>query len=263
MGDANAAVFNAEVVRRHDFTEDLFVVGVRLREQALAAFEAGQYATLGLLGDAPAGGQAKLIKRPYSIASGGNELDCYEFLITTVPDGQLTPRLHRARVGDPIWMDPKVRGKFFAAADHPDSDVIMIATGTGLAPFRAMWRSFPMGQRWRRLALIHGVRQVKDAVYGEEIRALLKGDANVRYVAAVSREAPDAIPGAVAGRVQAALDAKHAEERLGFPLDPERVRVMLCGSPAMIQDIKDLLAPHGFTAGHHDAPGAIFSEKYW
>ncbi len=189
MGDASASVFNAEIVRRQDFTEDLFVLGVRLRDQPLASFEAGQYATLGLLGDAPPGGNAKLIKRPYSIASGGNETDCYEFLITTVPDGQLTPRLHRARVGEPIWMDPKVRGKFFAASNCPDSDVIMIATGTGLAPFRAMWRSFPMGQRWKRLAIIHGVRQVKDAVYGEEIAALRK-DSNVRYVAAVSRETP-------------------------------------------------------------------------
>lgn len=270
MTDVGEAVLNAEVVRRVDFTDELFVLGVKLRDKPLAPFEAGQYATLGLprevAGDSPGEGGARpgaLLKRPYSIASGGNELECYEFLVTTVPDGQLTPRLHRLNSGDGIWMDGRIRGTFRAAQDCADTDVVMIATGTGLAPFRSMLRSYPLGQRWRRLALIHGVRQVKDAVYGDELGDLARTHAAMRYIPAVSRETPTGLAGAVAGRVQAALDPSEAPARLGFPLDPTCVRVLLCGSPAMIADIKTLLAPLGFGTGRRDAPGGIFSEKYW
>ena len=279
MADTGAELLNAEVVQRIDFTEDLFVLGVRLASQPLAAFKAGQYATLGLprldaaaavAPTAPAGGVAPapprrpgLVKRAYSIASGGDETDCYEFLITVVPDGQLTPRLHRLRRGERIWMDPRVRGTFTLADGGAESDVLMLGTGTGLAPFRAMLRSNAMGQRWRRLAIVHGVRQMKDLVYADELLELVRRHASFRYVAAVSREAPTGLPHAVAGRVQAALEPAQAEQRLGFPLDPRSVRVLLCGSPAMINDIKELLAPLGFAASHHDAPGGIFSEKYW
>jgi ferredoxin--NADP+ reductase len=63
--------------------------------------------------------------------------------------------------------------------------------------------------------------------------------------------------------VQVALDPERFEALGGFPLEPERVTVFLCGNPAMIADVRALLEGRGFTLDRRQAPGSIRLERYW
>ena len=117
----------------------------------LPDFEPGQFAVLGLSGTATRhevsnpeeerANPGKLIKRAYSIASSSVANEYVEFYIVMVRSGALTPRLFALSVGDRLWLSPKVSGLFTLADVPPDQQVLLISTGTGLAPYMSMLRS--------------------------------------------------------------------------------------------------------------------------
>jgi ferredoxin--NADP+ reductase len=63
--------------------------------------------------------------------------------------------------------------------------------------------------------------------------------------------------------VQQVLEEARFRELFGSPLDPGSTHVFLCGNPEMIQSVRDVLAPRGFTPGTAAAPGNVHFEKYW
>lgn len=65
------------------------------------------------------------------------------------------------------------------------------------------------------------------------------------------------------GRVTALLDPHAFEQRIGWPLDPARTHVMLCGNPQMIDDAQAILVAAGFVPDRPHAPGDLHFERYW
>ena len=141
---------NATVTQREQVSPDLIVLRVAPRGP-LFAFEPGQYGVLGLPGsaprapmsgkeDAPPAGD-KLVRRAYSIASSSKAGEYLEFYIKLVRTGELTPRLFSLKVGDSVWLGPKPAGHFTLDTVPPDKDLVMVATGTGLAPYVSMIRT--------------------------------------------------------------------------------------------------------------------------
>ncbi len=64
------------------------------------------------------------------------------------------------------------------------------------------------------------------------------------------------------GRITAGLSSGAIPEKLGLaPIDRERDRIMLCGSPAMLADMAALLKKRGFEEGNHSEPGHYVVEK--
>jgi ferredoxin-NADP reductase len=118
----------ATIVRRKDFTDDLFLLW--LEPESQFHFEPGQYITIGVDG----------VERPYSIASAPYE-PLIELFIERVPPeqgGTLTPILHARRVGDRVTMRPQARGRFTLRANVTHR--VMVATVTGVAPYVSMVR---------------------------------------------------------------------------------------------------------------------------
>ena len=76
----------------------------------------------------------------------------------------------------------------------------------------------------------------------------------------VTREAH---PGALAGRIPAAIDDGRLEGRTGVPLTPENAQVMLCGNPAMVEDAQAVLATRGMRRHRRREPGHVTIETYW
>ena len=76
----------------------------------------------------------------------------------------------------------------------------------------------------------------------------------------VSREAA---PGALAGRIPAAIDDGRLEARAGVPLTAANAHAMLCGNPAMIDDTQRALATRGMRRHRRRDPGHITLETYW
>ncbi|MEP0847156.1 MAG: ferredoxin--NADP reductase [Phycisphaerae bacterium] len=267
----SAPILNAAVVQRHDLNEFLSIVRIRPHSGVIPPFEPGQFLMLGLPRNAETSNASpavsvspvRWVRRAYSIASASGGVDHFEFFLARIERGRLTSQLWALDVGDELWADDRARGDFTLARVPPGADVVMVCTGTGLAPFMSMLRSRRSAGVWRRTVLIHGVRQVSDLGYRDELERLAREDATFHYIPVVSRAAPDGPWNGLRGRVQSALTPQFLESRAGVSLSPDRCHVMLCGNPAMIRDVEMLLAPLGFRAHTTREAGNLHYERYW
>ena len=140
------------------------------------------------------------VERHYSIASrSGDQL---ELFLTLVPEGRLTPHLYKMNAGDQLWCWSKPKGKFVLDKVPDGSDLWLVGTGTGLAPFLSMIRHGGCFERFEHVVLVHSVRHAADLCYQPELRALMARHPGLRYVPATSRES---VEHALAGRVTTAL----------------------------------------------------------
>jgi ferredoxin--NADP+ reductase len=224
---------------------------LRLAERA--EFRPGQFMNLGL--HLPSG----FVSRSYSLASApGAEL---EVLLARVGGGALTPALFDLGVGSEVWLDPKPQGFFTLDYVPAHRELWLVATGTGLGPFLAMLRSEVVFKSSERVLLVHGTRGPAELAHRSELEALeSQRGSSFRYVPALSRERA---PGALHGRVTELLVSGELEARAGMPIRGESSHLMLCGNPAMIEEMTALLAARGLRKHRVRAPGHITTEKYW
>lgn len=261
---AEDSVLNATIVQRHDVTEQLAIIKVQPDAGAVPEFEAGQFINLALPAvgrgpsrDSPARATARvpLTRRSYSIASPPSVRDHVELFLVLVEQGRLTPRLWDIPEGGRVWMDDTCAGSFTLDGVERDKNLVMVATGTGIAPYVSMLRQYQNTRRWRSVTVIHGVRYAADLGYREELEALARRDDTVRYLPIASREPEGSAWRGPRGRVTTTLGS--------LELDPRDTHVFLCGNPAMIDDARKLLEPRGFVADDRDKPGNLHFERYW
>ena len=126
--------YRAHITKRVDFAPDLWMF--RIRSGGEFNFVPGQYATLGVENN------GKRLERPYSIASSPAE-DEVEFFFELVPQGALTPLLHKMQPGDQLLMRKAPKGKFSLDMSNGRNNHLLISTVTGVAPFvsyvRTLW----------------------------------------------------------------------------------------------------------------------------
>jgi NAD(P)H-flavin reductase len=195
-------------------------------EVAALDFRAGQFASL----VANIGG--RMVTRAYSLAAPpeGNR---FELCLNLVADGAFSPMLFAMQPGDTVECQG-ILGTFVWR--EPVRDTILVATGTGIAPFRGMLReAFARG--WTQpITLIFGARHEAGLVFAEEFRAMAARHAHFRFLPTLTRPEPG-WTGAT-GRVQPLLLAEVGERR---DLD-----VYLCGMKAMVDESRALLKARGF-----------------
>ncbi len=258
---------NAVLVRREDVTEVLSLVWVRPECGGLPAFQPGQFVRLGLPKPQPPAasnpGRVRLTRRAYSIASGADAPDALEFFVVRVEQGQLTPRLWDLEPGARLWMDVEAKGEFTLDLASPGADLVMVATGTGVAPFVSMLRTHGAPRLWRRFVLIHGARYARDLGYDTELAALARQDPTLVYVPLATREPADGAWSGLRGRVQTALEPETYRRLVGAALDPRECHVFLCGNPDMIDETARVLGGRGFVADSHQGRGNLHFERYW
>jgi ferredoxin/flavodoxin---NADP+ reductase len=268
------AKLNAMVTLRTDLSDGLMILRVAPDGWVFPEFEPGQYVSLGLFGSVPrttlaepemvAPEPEKLIRRAYSIASSPEGRDFLEFYINLVLRGVLTPRLFNIGYGDRIWLGSKVAGSFTTKSVPDEANVILIATGTGLAPYVSMLTSSSGLATQRRVALIHGVRHSWDLGYRSVLRALQNDRPNFTYLPVVSRPQLEINPwtGAI-GHVQDLWNSPAFEHAWGLRPSPLNTHVFLCGNPDMIESMVAILAREGFQERTPRQAGQVHSEKYW
>lgn len=215
--------------------------------------------------------------RAYSMVSkpDANEL---EFFSVVVPEGRFSPALASLSVGDPIWIDKTVFGFLTLERFVEGEDLWLIATGTGLSAYLSMLRDPATWTRFKRIILLHGVRRANELAYREEMLELAKQADHQRapnraqfiYLPITSQEplAPELSPNIAPNRLLPArlttlLGSGELEHRVGTPLDTVRSRVMLCGNPAMVTDMRALLSERGFVPGRRGVAGNLAVENYW
>ena len=226
-------------------------------------FEPGQYAELAIPEPAVDGETKKFVRRPYSIASSPTDGRFLEFFIVAVAGGELTPKLQELPVGSRVWLGPKIKGKFTLNEVPAGKDLVLIGTGTGLAPFISMVRKYRNAGRWNRVAVIHCVRLSADLGYKAELERYAKEDPNFRYIPTVTREPAESSWSGLRGRVQPIFEPDNFEKLAGFPLDTNQCQVMMCGNPEMITSVQELLESKGFRHHTKKNPGNIHFERFW
>jgi ferredoxin--NADP+ reductase len=264
---------NAVVTQRSEVAPGLLILRVAPDGWSLPAFKPGQFAVLGLPAEAsrhplsdledPPAKPGSMVRRSYSIASSSRENEYLEFFLNFVRSGSLTPRLFSLGLGDRVWLGPKITGLFTFDQVPPGANVVMVGTGTGLAPYMSMLRTF-LDQQQRRLAVIHGARHSWDLAYRAELVTMQRLRPNLAYFATVSRPDEEPVPwGGEVGRVQDVWLRRRVGGAWGVEPSPADTHLLLCGNPTMIGDMVALLASEGYSEHTRQQPGHVHVERYW
>lgn len=242
---------SGRVTGKRQWTEKLFSLQLAAD---IAPFTAGQFTRLALDMD------SERVVRPYSFVNAPGERPL-EFYFVAIPEGRLSPRLARLEVGGSLWVAKKAGGFFVLDEVPPGRELWCLSTGTGLGVFLSILKTDEPWQRFERIILVHGVRQVRELTYGDTIQQFAaQHPEQFRMIPLVSREACDfALP----GRIPAAIENGALESRAGVPLDPARSQVMICGNPAMVRDCRAVLEQRGLRRNRRQEPGQITTENYW
>jgi len=208
--------------------------------------------------------EGKPLMRAYSIASANYEEEL-EFFSIKVPDGPLTSKLQKIKVGDQILLSKKPTGTL--VIDHliPGRNLYLISTGTGLAPFMSIIKDPETYEKFDKVILTHGVRQVNELAYQQLIAEDLPKDEflgemiqeKLIYYPTVTREAYEN-----QGRITDLMETGKLFEDIGLPtMDIEQDRFMICGSPSMLKDTCRILDARGFQEARHGDLGHYVIER--
>src|SRR5690349_17045173 len=154
------AFFGETVTWVHHWTDKQF--SFRCTRDPALRFVAGQFAMIGLLVE------GKPLVRAYSMVSPPWDEEL-EFLSIKVQEGPLTSRLQHIQVGDTVLIGKKPTGTLLIDNLLPGKTLWMVSTGTGLAPFMSLIREPEVYERYERVVLMHGVREVKELAYHDYI----------------------------------------------------------------------------------------------
>lgn len=229
----------AQVARLDQLSPSVRGIALETGEGPLA-FEAGQWINVEAITE------KGLEKRAYSIASapGASHL---ELAVTLVEEGLLSPVLHRAELGTEVTLDGP-HGFFTRTGPLADEPALMVATGTGLAPFRSMLLAIGEGSVGSQppITLLFGCRSEADILWRAELEALAQAG-RIQLEITLSRPGPEWT--GRTGYVQ-----NHVPElarALGQP------HVFICGLNRMVSEVRNVCKQQ---LGY--ARTSIHSERY-
>jgi ferredoxin/flavodoxin---NADP+ reductase len=204
----------------------------------------------------------RMVRRAYSIASESKAEEYLEFYLTLVMSGELTPRLFNLKLGDRCFVGPKAVG-VFTLAKAPGKHILMIGTGTGLAPYMSMLRSELDCGGSRHFVIVHGARYSWDLGYRTELTGLARHCNNFHYLPVITRPKEDATWKGRSGYLQNVIASGTIEEETGLALTPENFDIFLCGNPGMIETVISWAEERGFTRDKGHDIGTLHTEEYW
>jgi len=173
--------------------------------------------------------------RAYSLASSAKETHDLELVITKVPDGAVTTYVHDyLKVGEEL----RVNGPYgdFYLRDS-DSDILLIATGSGLAPVKSILHQIEEEQIGRKTTLFFGARTRKDLLLHERIKEFEKTIPNFTFIPTLSRPTDDDQWDGEKGRVTDLIE-KYVPENANL-------QVYICGAPTMVESCEERLKKKG------------------
>ena len=250
--------FNTEnVVSVRHWTDRLF--SFRTTRTPSFRFRSGQFIMMGVEAE------GRPLVRAYSLASATYEDERFEFFSVKVPDGPLTSRLQHLAEGDSVLVGRKPTGPCCSTICAKGATCSCSGPDTGLAPYLSLVKDPETYERFERVVVVHGCRWRRELAYGDYLSNDLPNDEFVGeyarrqlvYYPTVTRE-----PFRNHGRISLLLTSGKLTDDLGLPaIDRATDRFMLCGSPAMLSDLRTILEARGLEEGNHGAPGDFVIEK--
>lgn len=250
------AFFACRVTAVEHYTKTLF--RFRTARPKSLRFRPGEFVMIGLKA------QGKPVLRAYSIASPSWD-DELEFYSIKVEDGALTSRLRHIQPGERILVGRKPVGTLVTDALKPGRRLYMLSTGTGAAPFASLIREPGVYQQFDEVVLTHTCRTAAELAYTERLVEAVREDALVGefangkllYFNSLTREAWPRT-----GRITTLIETGALFDHIDRPaFDPDQDRVMICGSMAMLDELRVMLQARGFLEGSNAKPGDFVVEK--
>lgn len=259
------------ITYREDLTPDLAILRIQPDDGSpVPDFKPGQFVTLGLKLD----GDYRITNRAYSLSSPPEEKRYFELYIkwaTEPVPGKFTTALFNMKVGDTLyWRRPA--GAFTledkkADGTPDDRALVLVASGTGLAPFVSYALHLKATDSKRKVAVLHGARSAKELGYRDIFEDMAEENPNFVYLPTVSRPNDPASLGWAGntGRVESLLvqngGKSELEKALGHRVAPENTFFHICGYQGTIDSVIAILQPLGFVSNRNRRKDSSFDIK--
>ncbi len=259
------------ITYRENLTPDLAIIRMQPADgSAVPDFKAGQFVALGLKLD----GDDKITYRAYSLSSPPEEKRHFEFYVKWATEpvmGKFTSALFKMREGDPLyWRKPA--GAFTIedkkADGTPDTRrIVLVASGTGLAPFISYVLHLKSSRSKREVVLLHGAKYAQELGYRDMLEKMAASDPNFKYMPTVSRSDHPLSQGwrGNIGRVEKLLVSNGGESQLeklvGEKVTPANSFFYICGYQGTIDSVVALLSPQGFVTNRNKRKDGSFDIK--
>jgi ferredoxin--NADP+ reductase len=224
-----------KVIDVEHYTDTLF--RIRTERPNSYRFTAGEFVMIGM-DDTP--------KRAYSLTSGPYD-EYLEFYSIKVQDGPLTSKLQHIKVGDELDVGDKPTGTLILANLELGGHLVMMASGTGIAPFISLLRDPETYDLFENITVTWTTRTHAEQ---DSYRDFLN-EMPIEYISTVTQE-----PAELNGRIQ-----KFMEDGTVVIDDPTKQRIMLCGSMSFNTDLKEHFSKLGFSEGNKKTQGTFVQEK--
>lgn len=246
-----AAWTHGKIVEHKRWNEKLHTLYI---DAAIEPHQAGQFVKIGL------NICGEIISRPYSLVNAPSHPPL-EIYYIHVPGGLLTTRLIALEAGDEILVSPRAHG-FMVLDEIPLARHLwLVATGTGVGPFLAILDDGKVWERFERVVLVYAVRTLRELSYQERIAGVAAAHADrFSFIPFISREN---LPFALPGRIPQAITDGALEGRAGIAITPQDSQFVLCGNPAMVEDVSQCLIGRGLKKHRRRDPGQVTIESYW
>ena len=228
-------MLDLKVIEVEHYTDNLF--RIQTERPSSYRFTAGEFVMIGLE-DAP--------NRAYSITSGPYD-DYIEFYSIKVQDGPLTSKLQHIKVGDTIKVGDKPTGTLILANLELGGHLVMMASGTGIAPFISLLREPETYDLFDNITVTWTTRTHAEQ---DSYRDFLN-EMPIRYFSTITQE-----PAEFEGRIQKFLN--HGILTID---NPAKQRIMICGSISFNNDLKEHFNNLGFNEGNKRKQGTFVQER--
>ena len=219
-----------KVTRIENETNDTRRFWIEVPELTSFDFIPGQFVTL----DLPIHEKPNKRWRSYSIASWPDGTNVFELVIVLDQKGAGTPYLfNEITCGSELTL----RGPqgVFTLKEPLEEDLILVCTGTGIAPFRSMLHHIKINNvPHKNIHLVFGCRTKNNLLYYDEMRNLQNEIPNFHYIPTLSREHWDGSTGYV-----------HSVYEL-LCIDKKPAKFFLCGWKGMIDDARLKIVEMGY-----------------
>ena len=237
--------FKIRLIESKMLTPSVIELTFRRSDQLPFRFVPGQFITLLLPHES-----GKVVPRSYSLANSPEESYKLQIAIAPVQGGFATNILFNLKIGDTLdCVGPK--GKLILQEEEKPSQYILVATGTGVTPYRSMLPAIAKrleADAELKVTLLLGVRYSNDLLYAADFIALAEAYKRFHFRCYISRGEKRSLSYEYSGYVQSAFAS--------LDLNPITDLVYLCGNPYMIDDSIKKLEEIGFS------PHRIRREKY-
>ncbi len=218
------------------------VMLLRLKPEALFECRPGQYISL-IRGDG--------LARSYSIANIPEQDGFLEIHIRYVPNGAMSVwAFEKAEMDDLLHIRGPAGECFYVPDTAKEFGMLLVGTGTGLAPLYAIVKEALRQKHQGKILLIHGALQSKDLYCVQALRKLAAQYPQFRYIPCIAK-----------GEGTEDIEVGNIEDIVGTYLpEVKDLRAYICGDPTIVEMLKKTIFMAGVASQHIHSDAFLFTK---